>query len=583
MIPEEKIREVNERAPILDVVSDYVNLKRSGANYLGLCPFHGERTPSFNVNPARGIFHCFGCGVGGNAFSFVMKVEGLTFPEAVRFLAKRVGVEITDHEPTPAERRRQDEREQFLRVTAMAVSFYRRILATEPEGEAARRYLAGRGVTPETAAQYQLGFAADRWDALVKHLVAQRIPLDVAERVGLVKRGNDGKYHDLFRRRLLFPILDHQGEPVGFGGRVLDDSLPKYINSTESPIYRKSEVLFGVSLAKQAMREQGGAIVVEGYFDHLSLFQAGIRNVVATCGTALTDGHIRLLRRYVGKLFTLFDADSAGRKATIRAMDLVLAEGMPAAVIELAGGDDPDSYIRREGSEAFAAQVARARPVLEFFLRDLVKQEDISTIEGKVRVVEEVAPRLQKIANPVERELYIREASRLLVIDARSLATRVGAGKYRVENIVQPQEPRRGNIDSEEMLLALMVKYPEVVERVATYGIAVLFREELVPIAGAIVAQNLANGTIDSALVLEQVPSPEQRSRLASLFVRDEHLEEIDPLKMFEDLRANRERQFLRELSRLRRELAGAEPDTPRFHELLAAIDSLRNRKSQLL
>jgi DNA primase len=302
IIPDDKVQEVRERAAILDVVADYVSLRKSGANYQGICPFHGEKTPSFNVNPARAIFHCFGCGVGGNVFSFIMKMEGLSFPEAVKFLAKRVGVEIEERAPTDAEKRRIDERESLYRITELAVRFYRRLLLEEPAGEAGRIYLERRGVDKETSERYRLGFAAEKWDALTRHLEKQKVPLEAAEKLGLVRKRESGGYYDLFRNRLLFTIADPYGKPVGFGGRVLDDTLPKYINSPDSPIYHKSETLFGIDLAKQAMREQGTAIIVEGYFDHLALFQAGVKNVVATCGTALTGGHLKLLQRYAGKV-----------------------------------------------------------------------------------------------------------------------------------------------------------------------------------------------------------------------------------------------------------------------------------------
>ncbi len=302
MIPDDKVQEVRERAAILDVIADYVSLRKAGANYLGLCPFHGEKTPSFNVNPGRAIFHCFGCGVGGNVFSFIMKMEGLSFPEAVKFLAKRVGVTIEERPPTPQEKRRLDEKEALYRITELAVRFYRRILKEDPAGEPGRRYLERRGVDEATAEAYRLGFAPDKWDALTRHLEQQKAPLEIAEKLGLVRKRESGGYYDMFRNRLLFTIADPYGKPIGFGGRVLDDTLPKYINSPESPIYHKSEILFGVDLAKQAMREQGAAIIVEGYFDHLALYQAGVRHAVATCGTALTSGHLKLLQRYAGKV-----------------------------------------------------------------------------------------------------------------------------------------------------------------------------------------------------------------------------------------------------------------------------------------
>ncbi len=582
MIPDDKVQEVRERAAILDVVADYVNLRKSGANYLGLCPFHGEKTPSFNVNPGRAIFHCFGCGVGGNVFSFIMKMEGLSFPEAVKFLAKRVGVIIEERPPTAAEKRRSDEREALYRVIEQAMRFYRRVLKDEAAGEPGRRYLERRGVDEATAEAYQLGFAPDKWDSLARHLERQRVPLEVAEKLGLVRKRESGGYYDLFRNRLLFTISDPYGKPVGFGGRVLDDTLPKYINSPESPIYHKSEILFGVDLAKQAMREQDAAIIVEGYFDHLALYQAGVRNAVATCGTALTTGHLKLLRRYAGKVYTLFDSDSAGKKATFRAMELFLEDGLPASVVELPAGDDPDSYLRKEGNAAFSDRMAKARPIFAYYIHDLLSSHDTGSVDGKVKVIDELAQHLKRIANPVERDLYLREIARLLGESERTLQKALG-GARGAAAAVQPQQKRaQRRTGTEDMLLALMGKYPEVSGKVAEYGVASLFSSDLVPVAEAILRQIASGGEVDWGLILDQVEVSEERNRLAALFVKDEHLEGVNPLKMFDDLRKDREREALRRIKELKKELVVEEAGSSRYMEILGEINSLCNKKSQL-
>jgi DNA primase len=584
MIPDDKVSEVRERASILEVVSDYVSLRKSGANFQGLCPFHGEKTPSFNVNPARGIFHCFGCGLGGNAFSFIMKIEGLTFPEAVKFLAKRVGVVIEERPPTPQEKQRLDEREALYRVNDLAADFYRKVLTKDAAGEAARRYLERRGVDNATAEAYRLGFAPDRWDGLTRYLEQKKIAPEAAETLGLIRRKEGGGYFDTFRNRLLFTIADIQGRPIGFGGRVLDDSLPKYINSPESPIYRKSEVLFGVNLARQAMREQGAVVVVEGYFDHLALHQAGVHHAVATCGTALTGEHLKLLQRYAGKVYTLFDSDSAGAKATRRAMDLVLGGALPAFVVELPQGDDPDSFLKKEGSGAFADRMTRARPIFEWFYRHLVQGADTGNVEGKVKVVDELAPQLKKIDNPVERDLYIREIARLLGINERALVRKIGGSTVPAAEFSRQRESTRSGTSTDDMLLALMGKYPEVAGKVAEYGAGNLFPAGLLPVAEAIIAQTQAGGAIEWGLILDRVASPEERSRLAALFVNDRHLEEIDAQKAFEQCRQTRERALLKkeDPKTLQRELAQLDPDSERYIEVLKKLDSLRNRKSQL-
>jgi DNA primase len=584
-IPDDKIQEVRERTSILEIVGDYVSLRKSGANYQGLCPFHGEKTPSFNVNPAREIFHCFGCGTGGNVFSFIMKIEGLSFPEAVKFLAKRVGVTIEERQPTPQEKRRQDEREALYRVNELAADYYRRVLVKETAGEAGRRYLERRGVDGPTAEAYRLGFAPDRWDGLTRHLEQKKVLMDAAETLGLIRRKESGGYYDSFRNRLLFTISDIQGRPIGFGGRVLDDTLPKYINSPESPIYRKGEVLFGVNLAKPAMREQGTAIIVEGYFDHLALYQAGVRNVIATCGTALTEEHVAVLKWYTKKAYTLFDGDAAGTKATCRAMELMLGGTLPAFVIELPQGDDPDSYLKREGSAAFTDRVTKARPIFEWFYRYVIRGAATGTVEGKVAVVEELIPHMKRIGNPVERDLYVREIARVLGINDRALAKRIGGAVVSAGEFARQRETKQRGTTTEDMLLALMGKYPEVACKVSDYGAANLFPPGLLPVAEAIIAQSREREEIEWGLILDCVGSPEEKSRLAALFVDERHLEEIDAAKAFEQCRLTRERAILKEQDpkALQRELAQLDSDSDRYWEIMGILNTLRNKKSQLL
>lgn len=583
MIPDEKVAEVRERASILEVVGDYITLRRSGANYLGLCPFHGEKSPSFNVNPARGIFHCFGCGVGGNVVTFVMRMEGITFPEAVKLLARRVGVVIEDRPLTTGEKRRLDEREELKRVLSAAVSYYRKVLEKDEAGQPGRNYLTRRQVTLEAVGAYRLGFATDRWDGLVRHLEHLRISLELAEQVGLVRRRSGGSgWYDLFRNRLIFTIANHQGEPIALAGRVLDDTLPKYINSPESPIYHKGEVLFGIDLAKQAMREERAVLIVEGYFDHLALWQAGIRNALATCGTALTGGHLQLLRRYAERVNLLFDADGAGKKATFRAMELLLTEQVPAFVVELAAGEDPDSFLAKEGRDAFGERLTKARPVLDYYIRDLLAGTDTGSVAGKVAVVEQLAPLVQKIGNQMERELYLKEIARLLGMDPRSLLRQMQGGA------AAPQTGRPGGQHPasqpaatlpEETLLVLMGRYPEVAEMVRTRGVEETFPPSMVPLAYRLMEQKGDLGTF-----LSEVEPPELRKRLGVLFMDDAHLIEIDPGRTFADLCRAIDLQQLKkqDVKALKLELARLDPESPRYWEILTALDALRNRKSQL-
>src|SRR5664279_780697 len=371
MIAEDKVREVAERLSIVEVVSEYVQLRRAGANYTGLCPFHAEKTPSFNVNPAREIFHCFGCGAGGNAFSFIMKIEGLSFPEAVKLMARKTGIEIEERQLSQAEKQAQDERQTFQRINELTAGFYRSVLEQKPEGAVARAYLEQRDAAGDIAEAYRLGFAPDRSDGLVQHLKANGINLETALKLGVIKKSDRGWY-DQFRNRLIFPIRDAKGNVIAFAGRVLDASLPKYINSPESPLYHKSAVLFGMDMALPTIRTENSVIIVEGYFDHLALYRAGIRNVAATCGTALTTTHSGLIKRHAAKVYTLFDSDAAGRKATIRSMELFMEQRMPVYVITLPAGDDPDSFLDKNPLEEFHTCQKKARPAFEFFVRSLL-------------------------------------------------------------------------------------------------------------------------------------------------------------------------------------------------------------------
>jgi DNA primase len=578
MIPDDKIAEVRERAGIVEVISDYISLKKSGANFQGLCPFHGEKTPSFNVNPGRGIFHCFGCGVGGNALTFVMKMEGISFPEAVKLLAKRVGVEIEERAPTSSEIRRKSEKDEQLKIVATAAGYYSRLLAQGTEGSAARKYLARRGVNEEIFAPYRLGCASEKWDGLATFLKQNGVSLEQVEKLGLIKRKSGGGYFDLFRNRLMFTIADLHGQPIGFGGRVLDDSLPKYINSPESPLYQKSDVLFGIDLAKQSMREERSVVIVEGYFDHLALYRSGIRNVVATCGTALTKGHFHLIKRYADRVYLLFDSDSAGRKATLRAMELLLSEQMPCFVIELPEGDDPDSFLANHSTQVFSELMKSSRPALDYYLRELVATEDTGTVAGKKAVADQFRPFLQKLADPVERDLYLKELSRLLSVDVRTF----GAVKRMPGSNTEKSSSPRISANSADSLVALLFRYPEIAAEFRSAGTEALLPEALRKSAARIIDAAAKGEHIEPADILEAgIP---ELNVFAALLVDDSHLEGIDPVKALHDFRKALERETLKlaDAKSLQRELLNLAYDSPRYNEILGTLNDLRNRKSQL-
>jgi len=394
-IPDEIIELVRDRVDLVDLIGRHVSLKHSGRNHKGLCPFHDEKTPSFVVTPDRGTFKCFGCGEGGNAFGFLMRVENLTFPEAVRQLAAENGIEVPETRGEGGETRR------LFEANAVAHECYRAALRAEASPGA--RYLASRGIDAAAITRFEIGYAPDRWDTVATHLEEKNIPARVGERAGLLKPGRSGGHYDMLRGRVTFPIRDVRGRVVGFGGRVLSaEQEPKYLNTPESPVFQKRRAFFGFPTALEPMRREGRAVVVEGYFDLLALHRAGIDGAVATCGTALTEEHARDLRRRTKKVVLLFDGDEAGQKAMERALEVLLPAGLRVHAAVLPAAEDPDDFLARAGAEALVALVDDAPEGLEVAIRRAVARGSGSPAE-KADAVAAIAPLLVRLESPVER------------------------------------------------------------------------------------------------------------------------------------------------------------------------------------
>ncbi len=513
-ISEEIIQEIRNRVDIVEVVAGYLPLKRSGGNHGGLCPFHQEKTPSFNVNEPRQIFHCFGCGVGGNVFSFLMRMEGLSFPEAVKRLGERVGIEVEETPDSPAEIRRREVSEQLLKINDEACAFYHHALLDGPAGANGRRYLRQRGYDGDTVRAFRLGFAPEGWQALAEHLAAKGFAAEDIRAAGLVREGQHGRGdYDLFRNRLLFPIFDLQERVVAFGGRVLDDSLPKYINSPETSIYQKSKTLYGLSQARDAMRHSREVLVVEGYFDLLAVAEAGFGNVVATCGTALTADHARILKRYVDKVLLVFDEDTAGRQASFRGMDALLPAGLAARMVSLPAGADPDSFLREQGADGFRGSLEAARPALEVFMEDRLAHNDQS-VEGRAAAAREVLEHLRRLPSELERDLYLKQLAErtglsvdLLRGGKPGIAPQRPAARTQQGRRVGPLSPE-GRL--QRYLLKLMLADGGVRQHVAEEGTAELFLGEEYRVAADHLLQlrqpdgglpeNLVDTTQDEAL-----------------------------------------------------------------------------------
>jgi DNA primase len=583
MIPETKLREVSDRISIVEVVSEYVSLRRAGSNLLGLCPFHAEKTPSFTVNPAKEIFHCFGCGTGGDAFSFVMKMEGLSFPEAIKLLARKAGIEIEERQLTDAEKKSQDEQSRFLRINELAASYYRSILLSGEEGEAARNYLASRSVELDISDAYRLGFAPDRWDGLAKHLRNSGIDLEDALKLGILRKSENG-IHDLFRNRLIFPIRDARGQVIAFAGRVLDASLPKYINSPESPLYHKSSVLFGLDMALQSIRTGNSVIIVEGYFDHLALYKAGVKNVVATCGTALTSIHAGLIKRHAERVYTLFDSDNAGKKATIRSMELFLEQRIPAYVISLPAGDDPDSFLTLHPAVEFIALRDKARPAFEYFVRSLLAETAPDSVDNKVRIIDDIVPRFRKIADSVERDLYEKEICRLLGITAHAFRKRMGGGKLVNRDQTSQQNQNLTQTDNiQETLLALLFNYPDARVEIVRTGLETLLNDDYLELA-SVLLDNLKESDDIQILshLTETIIKPELKTLFSRIMVSDAYLADIEWRAVLAQCTKSHEKKQLASIKDIAARLAVIDPSSAEYAQLLQQADALRKRKSTL-
>jgi DNA primase len=518
---DDQIEEVRTRADIVEVIGAHVRLRRTGRNFVGLCPFHNEKTPSFSVNAERGFFHCFGCGAGGTVYNFVMRMEGLTFPEAVRSLARRYGVTLPEHEVPGGPS--GTEREQMMRANEVAAEFFAHVLWNTEDGALARDYLKKRAIAPETARAFKLGFAPARPASLAKALEKRGLR-DAGVKLGLIRRDQDG-VHDLFRARLMFPIRDAQGRVVAFGGRVLDARLPKYINSPESPLYSKTRTLYGLYESRQAVAARDRAIVVEGYIDAIALWQAGFKEVVAGCGTALTVEQLRLLARHTKNVIACFDGDEAGRKASLRALEIFLEAGLLGRAVFIPSGFDPDTFIGDRGAQAFGQLAEHAELLIDYFLAEQAA-EARKTIEARARAAARVAEVLRLVRNPFEFDLLARKAAPLLG---------VGEEVLRREARTQPRSPGRNRAArtspapappaaadagsrAEIGLLALALFRPELRAEIAAAAPAAWFDDA--DLAGALrelCATDAAHGALEGWL--SERLTPEQQARLSEVAV----------------------------------------------------------------
>ena len=417
---EEFINTVRERSDIYEVVSRYVPLNLKGGRFWACCPFHEEKTPSFTVTPEKGIFYCFGCHAGGNVFKFISLMEHITYFEAVKLQAERLGIEIPSRKKTSEEIKFENEKDALLRITSSARDFYHNCLIKSNGGGQGRKYLAARGISEKVIKEFKLGFAPDSWDALTRKITAQGFSEKQLVSAGLAVERKDGNgVYDRLRNRVIIPISDISGKVVAFGGRILvdEENQPKYLNTPETEIFSKGRLLFGLDKSSRAIISANTAIVVEGYMDAISLFSAGIENVVASLGTAFTDEHAKILSRYARRIIFCYDSDEAGQRATVRALPMMKNTGAEVFVLIVPDGKDPDEFIRNHGKDAFKALLKNVTPVVDFLFQYKLNHTDYSTLRGKMQVLHEMLQLCLEIKDTLLLKGYFKKFSSVLLID----------------------------------------------------------------------------------------------------------------------------------------------------------------------
>lgn len=443
--------EIRRVADIVEIIGQYVQLKKSGQNLMGLCPFHSEKAPSFTVNSAKQMFHCFGCKKGGDVFAFWMEYHKVSFPQALQDLAQRYHISLPERVWSPAQKKQGELRDLLYQINEKAADFFHQLLLDSEKGSQGRRYFEQRSFNQELIKGFRLGYAPDQWDGLLNYLKKEGLDNERAVKAGVIipREGGTG-YYDRFRGRVMFPIFNTRQQVAGFGGRVLGDKLPKYINTPESPIFHKGELLYGLDRAHQAIRETDRVVIVEGYTDVLALHSHGFHEAVATLGTALTKDHIRKLKGFAQEAIVVFDADAAGKGAALKSLPLFLNEGFSAKVMVLPEGEDPDSFLRQNGLDAFRALLEKSLPVFDFYLDSKLSPETES-IEQKVAVMKEILPLLAELGSEAQRSLYIRRLSGKTSISSAVI-------RAELDNLYHSRKGRRQPTKVGEKLKAVSVK-----------------------------------------------------------------------------------------------------------------------------
>ncbi|MCP4668222.1 MAG: DNA primase [Deltaproteobacteria bacterium] len=519
--------DIKRAADAVELIGQFVQLKKAGRNFVGLCPFHAEKAPSFTVSPERQTFHCFGCKKGGDIFTFWMEYHGATFPEALKDLGERYHVTVPERTFSPAERKKAALRETLFQTNEKAAAFFAETLGHTVIGKPGRDYLSKRSIPDETVSEFRLGYAPAQWDGLVKFFRRQQWDQGLALKAGLIIPKKGGGYYDRFRGRLMFPILDLRDRVVGFGGRVLDDSLPKYVNTPETPVFHKGDSPYGLHASFRAIRESQRVVIVEGYMDLLALRSRGLNEVVASLGTALTTEHIRRLKGYAREAIIVFDSDEAGKAAAVKSLPFFLNEGLSAKAVVLPDGHDPDSFVSSKGLNPFLELLDRAPAMFDFFLDQKLPPKE-ADVESKVRVLKEVLPVLSSLHNEAQRTLYVRRLSEHLGIREEVVLSELGRVRKSPSNKAAYRDlegrlsaSRVGKSLSDLQVLNLLIHYPDSLSRLMACDCRVLLSSPVVrEIVDTIFKQFAEQGPSSPEGLMEALESGAAREQLREILHR---------------------------------------------------------------
>lgn len=524
---EELIEEVRSRNDIVDVISGYVKLKKSGSNYFGLCPFHNEKSGSFSVSPSKQMYYCFGCGAGGNVITFIMEYENYTFMEAVRMLAERAGIELPQMEETPEERKSRDIRSQLLEINKLAAVYYFHQLRGQ-NGSTAMNYLKKRELGDETIQRFGLGYSSMYSDDLYRYIKSKGYKDDILKESGLFTYG-DGKVTDKFWNRVMFPIMDTNNRVIGFGGRVMGDGKPKYLNSPETKLFDKSRNLYGLNIARTSRKPN--IIICEGYMDVISLHQAGFNQAVASLGTALTSGQASLMKRYTDQVLITYDSDGAGVKAALRAIPILKEAGLTTKVINMKPYKDPDEFIKGLGAEAFQERIDKAQNSFMYEISAMEQNYDLTDPDSKTRFFNEVAGRIVGFEEELERNNYIEAVADKYMVSMDALKAMVGNYGNRVGIVKDRPDSRRtssshkekedGISQAQKILLTWLVQDMSLYPKVAAYLSPDDFIEEPFHDVAVRLYEQLDNGQINPAAIISTFDDGETQKKVASIFNRE--------------------------------------------------------------